>query len=71
MVEKLHEFVTGPEDILKYTTKTEKGKIVIDINDNDLGRLTIENMETIEELREALDKAEQFFLESERRKEEF
>lgn len=71
MAEKLHEFETGPQDILKYTTKSEDGKIVIEINENDLGRITIENEETVEELREALDKAEQFFMESERRKEEF
>lgn len=71
MAEKLHEFTTGPQDILNYTTKSEDGKIVIEINENDLGRITIENQETVEELREALDKAEQFFMEAERRKEEF
>ncbi|WP_414837796.1 hypothetical protein ACK3SF_00100 [Candidatus Nanosalina sp. VS9-1] len=72
MSEKLHEFKTGPEEILKYTTKAEDdGKIVIEINDNDLGRITIENQETVEQLREALEEAEQFFMESERRKEEF
>ena len=71
MADKLHEFVTGPEEILEYTTKAENGKIVIEINDNDLGRLTIENLETVEKLRESLDKAEEFFIESERRQEEF
>ena len=71
MADKLHEFVTGPEEILEYTTKAEKGKIIIEINDNDLGRLTIENKETVEKLREALNKAEEFFIESERRQEEF
>lgn len=71
MSEKLHEFDTGPEEILEYTTKAENGKVVIDINENDLGRLTIENKETVEKLREALNKAEEFFIESERKKEEF
>lgn len=71
MADKLDEFVTGPEDILKYTVKAENGKIVIDVNDNDLGRLTIENMETVEKLRASLEKAEEFFIEAERRKEEF
>jgi len=71
MAEKLHEFVTGPEEILKYTTKAENGKIIIDINDNDLGRITVENKETVEKLREALKKAEEFFIESKRRQEEF
>lgn len=71
MTDKLHEFRTGPEEILKYTTKKENGKIVIDVNDNDLGRLTIENQETVEKLREALQEAEEFFVEKKRRQEEF
>jgi len=72
MEELLHEFETGPYEVLNYQVKTtDDGKVVIDLNENDLGRLPVENLETIEQLREALDKAEAYFKEAERRKEEF
>jgi hypothetical protein len=70
MSETIDEFETGPYEILNYKMKTDEGKIVIELNDNDLGRLPIENMETVEELREALDQAEEFFIEKKRRGEE-
>jgi hypothetical protein len=70
MSETIDEFKTGPYEILNYKMKTDEGKIVIELNENDLGRLPIENMETVEELREALDQAEEFFIEQKRRGEE-
>lgn len=70
MSELLHEFETGPYDVLNYQVKTEDGKVVIEVNHNDLGRLKIENMETVNELREALNKAEAHFAEAQRREEE-
>lgn len=70
MSETIDEFKTGPYNILDYSMKTEDGKIVIELNENDLGRLPIENMETVEKLREALDRAEEFFIEQKRRGEE-
>ncbi|MFT4892444.1 MAG: bifunctional DNA-binding transcriptional regulator [Candidatus Nanohaloarchaea archaeon] len=70
MTEILHEFKQGPYDVLEFTVKTDDGKALIEINDGDLGRLPIENVETVEELREALDKVEMHLQEMERRKEE-
>lgn len=70
MSEILHEFKEGPYDVLDFKVKTKDGKVVIELNDGDLGRLPIENLDTVEELREALDKVEHHLMESERRKEE-
>lgn len=70
MSETIDEFKTGPYDILDYSMKSKDGKIILELNKNDLGRLPIENMETVEKLREALDKAEEFFIEQKRRGEE-
>jgi hypothetical protein len=70
MTEVLHEFKEGPYDLLNFTVKTKDGKVIIEVNDGDLGRLPIEDMETVEQLREALMKAEEHFTELERRKEE-
>jgi bifunctional DNA-binding transcriptional regulator/antitoxin component of YhaV-PrlF toxin-antitoxin module len=70
MTEILHEFKQGPYDVLEFTVKTDDGKALIEINEGDLGRLPIENVETVEELREALDKVEMHLKEMERRKEE-
>ncbi|PSH01868.1 MAG: hypothetical protein BRC27_00665 [Nanohaloarchaea archaeon SW_10_44_10] len=70
MTEILHEFNEGPYDVLEFTVKTDDGKAVIAINDGDLGRLPIENLNTVEELREALNKVETHLEEMERRKEE-
>lgn len=70
MTEILHEFKQGPYDVLEFTVKTDDGKAIIEINEGDLGRLPIENLETVEELRESLDKVETHLKEMERRKEE-
>lgn len=70
MGETLYQFKEGPYGILDYTIKTDDGKVVIDINDSDLGRLPIENLETVEQLREALEKVEAHFKEVQRRQEE-
>lgn len=70
MTETLHEFKEGPYDVLEFTVKTDDGKAVISINDGDLGRLPIENLNTVDELREALNKVERHLEEMERRKEE-
>lgn len=70
MTEILHEFKEGPYDVLNFKVKTKDGKVIIELNDGDLGRLPIENLDTVEELREALDKVEHHLMEAERRKEE-
>lgn len=70
MTETLYEFKEGPYDVLEFTVKTRDGKAVVAINDGDLGRLPIENLETVEELRNALNEVEKFLEEVERRKEE-
>jgi len=70
MTETLHEFKEGPYDVLEFSVKTDNGKAVIEINDGDLGRLPIEDLETVEQLRESLDKVEHFLAEVERRQEE-
>lgn len=70
MTETLYEFKQGPYDVLEFTVKTDDGKAVIEINDSDLGRLPIEDIDTVEELREALDRVESFLAEVERRQEE-
>lgn len=55
---------------MKYTTKIDDNKAVIEVNDGDLGRIPIENLETVEQLREALEKVEMELMEQERRGEE-
>ncbi len=70
MGETLHEFSEGPYDILNYSVETDDGKIVIEVNDGDLGRLPIEDLKTVEQLREALEKVEAHLKEMERRQEE-
>jgi len=70
MSETLYEFKEGPYDVLEFTVKTKDGKAVVAINDGNLGRLPIEDLETVEELRKALDEVEGFLEEVERRKEE-
>ena len=66
----LFEFTEGPQDVLTFRFKEKNGKIIVDINDGDLGRLPMENLRTVEELREGLEHAEEFFIEKERRNEE-
>lgn len=68
--EVLFEFTEGPNDVMTFRFKEKNGKVVIDINDGDLGRLPMENLRMVEELREGLERAEKFFKEQERRKEE-
>ena len=70
MTETLYEFKQGPYDVLEFTVKTDDGKAVISINDGDLGRLPVEDLETVEELRNALNEVEEFLEEVERRQEE-
>ncbi len=70
MPELLYEFKEGPYDILDYSFTAEDGKIIVEVNDGDLGRLPIENMETVERLRDALEKVEVHLTEIERRQEE-
>lgn len=70
MTEILHKFEQGPYDVLEFEVKTDDGKAVIDINGGDLGRLPIEDTETVEELRDSLDKVERHLEEVERRQEE-
>jgi bifunctional DNA-binding transcriptional regulator/antitoxin component of YhaV-PrlF toxin-antitoxin module len=70
MTETLYEFKQGPYDVLEFTVKTKDGKAVVAINDGDLGRLPIEDLETVEELRNALNEVEEFLEEVERRREE-
>lgn len=57
-MEKLHEFKEGPYEVLEYSVEMEDGKAYIKVNDGDLGRLPIENLETVEQLRESLDQVE-------------
>lgn len=70
MSEQLHSFEVGPYEVMKYTTEMKDDKAVIEVNGGDLGRLPIENMETVEQLREALEKVELELMEKERRGEE-
>lgn len=70
MSDVLYEFAEGPYDLLNFKVRTRDGKVVIEINGGDLGRLPIENLETVNRLREALDKVEAHLKEVERRQEE-
>ncbi|MFB6191395.1 MAG: hypothetical protein ABEJ07_02055 [Candidatus Nanohaloarchaea archaeon] len=70
MSETLFHFEEGPYEILDYEIKTHDGKVVIEVNGGDLGRLPIENMETVRQLREALLEVEAHFKEVQRRSEE-
>lgn len=70
MSELVYEFKDGPYDVLNYTIKMDEGKAVIEINDNDLGRITLESVEAAEELQTALDRVKEELQEVERRQEE-
>ncbi|MFB6144208.1 MAG: hypothetical protein ABEJ98_02755 [Candidatus Nanohaloarchaea archaeon] len=70
MAETLYEFDEGPYDVLNFKVKTGDGKVVIEVNGGDLGRLPIENLSTVEQLREALEKVEAHLKEVKRRQEE-
>jgi hypothetical protein len=71
MSETLYEFKEGPYDVLEFTVLDKDGKVVIEINGGDLGRLPIESLKTVEELRNALDRIERVLEEKKRRQEEF
>lgn len=71
MAETLYEFKQGPYNVLNFSVEDKNGKAVVEINEGDLGRLPIENLETVEELRNALDIVEKVLEEKERRQEEF
>lgn len=70
MSEELYSFKQGPYDVLDYEVKGDDGKAVITVNQGDLGRLVIEDLEAVEELRDALVEVEQFLKEHNRRQEE-
>ncbi|WEL23982.1 hypothetical protein [Candidatus Nanohalovita haloferacivicina] len=70
MAEVIFNFEEGPYEVLEYTVKMKDGKAVIEVNDGDLGRLPVEDLDTVEQLREALEKIEMEFQEAERRGEE-
>lgn len=70
MSEELYSFKQGPYEMLDYEVKGDEGQAVITVNQGDLGRLVIEDLETIEELRNALVEAEKFLKEHKRRQEE-
>ena len=56
--------------MLEYSVKMKEGKAVIEINGGDLGRLPVEDLDTVEQLREALIEVEEELKEAERRGEE-
>lgn len=70
MSEKVHEFKLGPYRLLEYKTLMKNGKAYIELNQGDLGRLPIENIKTVEKLREALEEVEKEMKEAKRRQEE-
>jgi len=70
MAEVIYNFEEGPYDVLEYSVKMKDGKAVIEVNGGDLGRLPVENMSTVEQLREALNEVEEELKDAERRGEE-
>lgn len=66
----LFEFTDGPNDVMTYRFKAKNGKVILDINDGDLGRITMENLRAVEELNEGLERVEEFFKEQKRHNEE-
>lgn len=68
-MESLYEFKEGPYEVLEYSVGMEDGKAMIKVNGGELGRLPIENLETVEQLREALEKVEASLKEVRRRQE--
>ena len=68
--EVLGSFEDGPYEVLEYVAKSKDGKAIIEVNKGDLGRLPIESLKAVEELREMLNEIEEFIVESNRRKEE-
>ena len=70
MSEELYSFEEGPYEILNYKIDGDEGKAIITVNEGDLGRLVIEDLDTVEELREGLNEVEKFLKEHKRRGEE-
>jgi hypothetical protein len=71
MSEKIYEFKEGPYDVLEFEVFEKDDKVVVEINGGDLGRLPIESLKTVEELRNSLDEIEKVLEEKKRRQEEF
>lgn len=69
-MESIYKFEDGPYKVLNYEVIEKDGKFYIEVNGGDLGRLPIESMDAVEELRESLNMLEEEFDEKERRKEE-
>ena len=68
-MESIYKFEDGPYKVLNYEVIEKGGKFYIEVNGGDLGRLPIESMDAVEELRESLNMLEEEFDEKERRKE--
>ena len=69
-MESIYKFEDGPYKVLNYEVIEKEGKFYIEVNGGDLGRLPIESMDAVEELRESLDLIEEELDERERRNEE-
>jgi hypothetical protein len=69
-MESIYSFEDGPYKVLNYEVIQKDGKFFIQVNGGDLGRLPIESMDAVEELREALERIESELVEIERRKEQ-
>lgn len=68
--EVITKFTEGPYDILNYEVYEKGGKVFIEVNEGEFGRLPIEDLKTVEDLREVLNQVEERLMEAERRKEE-
>lgn len=69
-MESIYSFEDGPYKVLNYEVIQKEDKFYIEVNGGDLGRLPIESIDAVEELRESLDRVESELKEMERRKEE-
>jgi len=70
MSEELDRFESGPYEVMEYVTEMKDDKAVIEINEGEMGRMPIEDIETVENLRESLSKIELVLEEKNRKKEE-
>lgn len=70
MSETIYEFEDGPYDVMEFSVEEKDGKAIIEVNDGGLGRLSIESLEAVDELRHALDIVEKVIEERNRRQEE-
>ncbi|MFP4038385.1 MAG: hypothetical protein ACLFTA_01220 [Candidatus Nanohaloarchaea archaeon] len=69
-MESIYSFEDGPYKVLNYEVIQKKDRFFIEVNGGDLGRLPIESMDAVEELRESLEKIEAELKEMKRRNEE-